>query len=119
MSEHQPQRSSTSEREKRREKVAEAKEDETLADDQVKRIARKHLPWSDWIMGEYMQYWYWLIVLAIDAFVLMDISQRYHVRDSLGVLALIGAFTGAVFGEYLVFIKLWPESAVFKSRWGR
>jgi hypothetical protein len=119
MSEHQPQRSSTSEKEKRREKVAEAKDDETLADDQIKRIARKHLPWSDWIMGEFMQYWYWLLVLAMDVFVIMDLAQRYHVRDSLGLLVIVGVFIGFVVAEYLVFIKLWPESAVFKDRWGR
>ncbi len=84
MSEHQSRRPSESGKQTKREKLAEIRMDESLDDEQVKRLTRKHSPWSDWLMNEYAQYWYWLGVLAADAFVLMDVAGRYHVRDSAG-----------------------------------
>lgn len=116
---HQPQRSSSKDDEERRERVAEAEQDETLGKDQVKRLARKHLPWSDWIKGEYAQYWYWLLVLAGDAFVLMDIAQRYHIKDAIGIFGLVAAFLVLAILEYLLFTRLWPEGNLLKGRWGR
>ncbi len=65
-------------------------------------------------MNEYAQYWYWLAVLAVDAFVLMDVLERYHVRDGLGILGIIGGFFAALAAEYLLFVKIWPDSAL---RW--
>lgn len=116
---HQPQRSSNKDDEERRERVAEAEQDETLGKDQVNRLARKHLPWSDWIKGEYAQYWYWLLVLAADGFVLMDFSQRFHVKDSLGIFGLLAAFVVLGILEYQLFIRIWPQDNFLRGRWGR
>ncbi len=88
--------------------------DETLSDDQAKRLTRKHSPWSDWLKNEYAQYWYWIVVLAMDVFLLMDVVQRYHVRDAIGLVATLAVFVGAVSIEYLLFVKIWPESTL---RW--
>jgi len=116
---HQPQRSSGKDDEERRERVAEAEQDETLDKDQVKRLARKHLPWTDWIKGEYSQYWYWLLVLAGDAFILMDFAQRYHVKDAIGIFGLLAVFLALATLEYLLFTRLWPEGNILKNRRGR
>jgi hypothetical protein len=114
MSEHQPQKSSRSNSDAKREKLAEIRMDETLGDDQVKRLTRKHSPWSDWLMSEFLQYWYWLVVLAADVFLLMDVVQKYHVRDSAGAVGIIAAFVIAAVAEYLLFIRIWSESTL---RW--
>jgi hypothetical protein len=86
--------------------------DESLRDDQVQRLTRKHAPWSDWILGEYLQYWYWLVVLAADIFLVMDLVQRYHVRDSIGLVLMIFGFVAAVYAEYLLFLRIWPAKAL-------
>lgn len=116
---HQPQRSSSKDDEERRERVAEAEQDETLGKDQVKRLARKHLPWSDWIKGEYAQYWYWLLVLAADGFVLMDVAQSFHVKDALGIFGLVAAFAILAILEYQLFIRIWPQDDFLRGGWGR
>jgi hypothetical protein len=110
MSEHQTQKPSRIGKEAEREKLAEIRMDESLRDDQVQRLTRKHAPWSDWILGEFLQYNYWLGVLAVDVFLIMDLVQRYHVRNATGlVLAIIG-FMAAVYGEYLLFLRIWPAN---------
>ena len=116
MSEHHPQKSSRSSSEAKREKLAEIRMDESLRDDQVKRLMRKHSPWSDWILNEYLQYWYWILFMAADVFLIMDAAQRYHVGDALGAIGLIAAFVGAIVAEYLLFIRIWPDSSI---RWLR
>jgi hypothetical protein len=109
MSEHQPQRQSRNSRESKRDRLAEIRMDETLDDEQVRRLTRKHSPWSDWLLNEYLQYWYWIIVLAINVFPLMDIAQRYHVRDFPGIAGMVSAFIAATAVEYFAFVKIWPE----------
>ena len=88
--------------------------DETLDDEQVKRLTRKHSPWSDWLKNEYAQYWYWLVVLALDIFLLMDVVERYHLRDAVGVVGALAAFIGVASAAYLLFVRIWPESTL---RW--
>ncbi len=114
MSEHPNRRQSEDGKQAKREKLAEIRMDETLDSEQVKRLTRKHSPWTDWLRNEYAQYWYWLVVLAVDIFLLMDAADRYHVRNAIGLVALLAAFIGAVFAEYLLFTVIWPESAL---RW--
>jgi hypothetical protein len=116
---HQPQRSSGKDDEERRERVAEAEQDETLGKDQVQRLARKHLPWSDWLKGEYAQYWYWLLVLAADGFVLMDVSQNFHVKDAIGIFGLVAAFICLAILEYQLFVRIWSRGNFLKDRFGR
>jgi len=114
---HQPKRFwQRSDDEERRERVEAARQDETLDDEQVKRLARKHLPWKDWLVGEYLIYWYWLVVLTGDLFLLMDVFQRYHVRDMLGILGSLTLFGVLVWLEYRLFEMLWPESTMSRPK---
>jgi hypothetical protein len=107
---HQPQRSSKTANEEKRDKLAEIRMDESLDDEQVKRLTRKHAPWSDWIVHEYLPYWYWLGVLSVNVFFLMDVAQRYDVSDLSGRAGILLAFIAFTVAEYFVFAKLWPDN---------
>jgi len=114
---HQPKRFwQRDDDEDRRERVDAAKQDESLSDEQVKRLARKHLPWKDWLVSEYLIYWYWLAVLAGDLFLLLDTAQRYHVRDALGIVILIVAFGVLIWLEYRLFDTIWPKSSMERPK---
>lgn len=86
--------------------------DESLHPDQVKRIARKHLPWKDWLLAEFLRYWYWLGVLALTVFGLMDLASRYHVRDTLGIGLLAALFILLLALEIKLYICIWPEGSL-------
>jgi hypothetical protein len=112
---HQPKRFwQRDDDEERRDRVDAAKQDESLNDEQVMRLARKHLPWKDWLVNEYLIYWYWLAALAGDLFLLLDMAQRYHVRDARGIVILLVALGVLIWLEYRLFGTIWPEGK--KSR---
>jgi len=114
---HQPKRFwQRDDAEERRERVDAARQDESLDDEQVKRLARKHLPWKDWLINEYVIYWYWLAFLAVDLFLLLDAAQRYHVEDARGILILLIALGVLVWLEYLLFAKIWQERLMSRPK---
>jgi hypothetical protein len=113
---HPPQKSSETDEEEKRERVEAARQDETLDDEQVKRLERMHLPWRDWFENEYMQYWYWLAVLAGNLFLLLDLAQRFHVNDAPGIALLLVTFGVLVALEYKLFMRLWPEGPLSRTR---
>lgn len=107
---HQPQRSSRTTKNEKRERLAEIRMDESLSDEQARRLTRKHAPWSDWIVHEYLPYWYWLCLLAVDVFFLMDVAQRNDVGDLAGIAGIVSVFFALVVGEFLLFAKIWPHN---------
>jgi len=96
----------------RRAKVYAARRDETLEPEQVMRIARKHLPWRDWLLAEFCRYWYWLGVLALDVFGTMEVARAYHVRDTLGITALAIMLIALLVPEVMLYLRIWPEGGL-------
>lgn len=93
----------------RRARVYAARRDESLDDEQVRRLARKHLPWKDWILSDFLRYWFWLGVLAVTTFALMDLARVLHLRDAVGIATLAALFLTAVVLASMLYLRIWPR----------
>lgn len=76
------------------------------------RALRSELPWRDWLVTDFLRYWYLVGVLALLVFVTLGIAQMYHVRDLLGDAALgVMAVVTLVLG-YIGYRVLWPQGGL-------
>lgn len=98
-----------------KEEVLRSVEESDLDRDQVMRILRRDLPWKDWLVSDYLRYWYAVGSLALDAFLLMGLADRYHMRDPLGLAMLAGVGLALVASEVAGYMVIWPENALTRS----
>jgi hypothetical protein len=79
---------------------------------QALRTLRSELPWRDWILIDFLRYWYIIGVLALVVFLTLGVAEAYHVRDPLGViiLAVVGATVAGL--GYLGYRVLWPQGGL-------
>ncbi len=76
------------------------------------RTLRNQLPWKDWLVVDFLRYWYAIGVMALIVFILLGLRMQYHVADPLGILALlILGIVIAILG-FLGYRKLWPEGGL-------
>ena len=94
-----------------------ARRDDSLDDEQIRRLARKHLPWKDWILADFLRYWFWLGVLGATTFALMDLARMFHLRDALGIATLAALFFAVVVLAAMLYVRIWPNGIL--TRFGR
>ncbi len=82
---------------------------EDLPEEQAVKILRKHLPWKDWLVTDYLRYWYGLGALALDVFLPWQIARWYHVRMVPGILALFLLISALLYFEVRVYQWFWPS----------
>ncbi len=89
-----------------------ARAEEELDTDAAARRRRERMTWKEWVLYDFLRYWYWVGALALVAFFLMQVSWAYHVKDAAGLsgLALCAAFMVAV--EFYVSKAIWPDGVL-------
>lgn len=86
--------------------------DEEFDAEAALRMRRSHMTWREWVLYDFLRYWYWIGALALVAFFLMQVSWMYHVKDAMGLsgLALFAMFAIAL--EFYVYKSIWPEGGL-------
>lgn len=84
-------------------------EGEDMPEEQAVKILRKHLPWKDWLLVDYLRYWYGLGALALDVFLPLHIARSYHLRTVPWILALVLLLAVLLYLEARIYLWLWPS----------
>jgi hypothetical protein len=87
-----------------------------LSEERELRILRNTMTWKEWVLYDFLRYWYAIGTLGLVGLLLAQIAYRYHVRDATGLalLALVG-FTMVVLLFY-AYRFIWPQGA-FTEGW--
>jgi len=84
-------------------------EDNEMERMQAMRNLRRELPWKDWLLLDFLRYWYWLAIVTLEAFLILSLIGTYHVKDILGdflLVAIAALITGLGYFGYRI---LWPQ----------
>ena len=87
-----------------------------IDDETAVRLLRRDLSWRDWVLRDFLRYWYGAGAFTLDAFLIVWIHQDYRVRDIIGITGLIIlAFTLAIL-EVFLYRRIWPGGIFFKEQ---
>lgn len=75
------------------------------------KIHRKKMTWREWVIYDFLRYWYWVGAIALVAFFVTQITWMYHVKDILGLSAIAIVALAMVVLEALAYRGIWPEGA--------
>jgi len=90
-----------------------AEDDET--DERLKPlILRRDRGWRDWLLRDYLRYWYFVGCLTADAFIALEVWSNVDPGLSTSVPLIVAA--ALVLGEFLVYLALWGKDGKWKSR---
>ncbi len=79
------------------------------------RTLRNQLPWKDWLVVDFLRYWYGIGVIALVVFMVLGLAMQYNVSDLIGVLELfVLAVAMAILG-FLGYMILWPEGGLTRG----
>ncbi len=76
------------------------------------RILRNELPWKEWLVVDFLRYWYAIGVMVLIVFLVLGLAMEYRVSDFLGVLELFLLGVMIAFLGILGYRKLWPEGGL-------
>jgi hypothetical protein len=91
-------------------------------EDEEELLDEKHLPvtrrpdwgWHDWLLRDYLRYWYVAGILFLDVLVVLEINKDVDSGLSISVPAIV--LTGLVILEILVFRSLWGKEGRWQKR---
>ncbi len=91
--------------------------DDGLMDDEIAlRVMRSKMTWKEWLLYDFLRYWYGVGALALLTFAVTHVAWEYHVRDALGLAVLaVGGFALAAL-EFVLYRAIWPRGA-FTQGW--
>lgn len=72
------------------------------------RILRSELSWKDWILQDWLRYWYGVGALALDVFIVLWLLLSFNLRDILGILMMLVMLAILVVVEIKGYRLLWP-----------
>lgn len=84
-------------------------EDSGLPEEQALKLVRKHLPWKDWLLADFVRYWYVIGCLALDVFLPMEMARRHYVDSDYGILGLAVLLIALVYIETRTYLWIWPS----------
>ncbi|MBU1915340.1 MAG: hypothetical protein ABIE25_00425 [Thermoplasmatota archaeon] len=84
-------------------------EDSDLPEEQAVKLVRKHLPWKDWLLADFLRYWYVLGCLALDVFLPLRIARWLHADSAYSILGLVVLLLVLVYLETRTYIWIWPS----------
>jgi len=87
-----------------------------VPDQAASRMLRMELPWRDWVIRDLLRYWYALLVLAADAFLVLTLLYTFNIRDILGIMALLILVAALVALEVRIYRWIWPGGIFFKEQ---
>lgn len=117
MSEHQPGSRETYE--ERRDRVLRQLEDGDIDDAAALRIMRAGLPWKDWLIHDFLRYWFIVCALGADLLTVLWIVGSLDASDLVVGLVAAVAFLAMGAVEVLIYLRVWPEGPFTKRRRSR
>lgn len=84
-------------------------EEADMDEEEAARFLRSHLGWKDWVLYDYMRYWYVAGALLLDGIVLLTVADGLEPIDWLDAIAVILTCVGLVLLEGLMYILIWPK----------
>jgi hypothetical protein len=100
----------------RRLEVLELYSDPEIPDHELARAARAKLSWKDWAVHEYLTYWIVLGAVLLDLFIISEIIYIFHVKGTVGGLAIVFIAVALLVVEWYLYDKYRPKSPLFKKR---
>lgn len=67
----------------------------------------REVPWTEWVVSTYSRYWYVVACFFVDIMVFTELERSGGDGLALGLAALVVL----VFGETLLFLRIWPKKA--------
>jgi hypothetical protein len=95
-------------------KVPPLDEDEETDERLKPPILRRDRGWRDWLLRDYLRYWYFVGCLMADAFIALEVWRNVDAGLSTSVPLIVAA--ALVLGEFLVYLALWGKDGRWKSR---
>ena len=80
-----------------------------MDEEETARFLRSSLPWKDWLLYDYLRYWYAGGAILLDGLLLLTVSDALSPIDWLDGLAIAATGLGLVFLEALGYILIWPR----------
>lgn len=117
MSEHQ--RRSEETYEEKRDRVLKQLEDGDIDDAAALRIMRAGLPWRDWLMHDFLRYWFLIGAFTANFSVVLWIAGGLDASKLVIALAAAGAFVIMFVVEILIYLRIWPEGPFTKWKKSR
>ena len=84
-------------------------EEAEMDDEETIRFLRTHLGWKDWVIYDYMRYWYVAGALLLDCLVLLTLADGLTPLDWVDGLAVLLTSIGLLFLEGLMYFMIWPK----------
>lgn len=96
-------------------KVSPPAESEEETDERLKPVVlRRDRGWKDWLLRDYLRYWYFVGCLMGDVFVVLEVWVI--VEPGLSTSIPIIVLTAMALAEFLVYIALWGKNGKWKKR---
>lgn len=80
-----------------------------MDEEETARFLRSSLRWKDWVLYDYLRYWYAAGALLLDGLLLLTMSDGLSPIDGLDGLAIAVTSLGLVLLEAFVYIMIWPR----------
>ena len=103
-------------RRRSREVVEGAVRDRGTTDRKAVIVMRAHSTWNEWLMYDFLRYWYGVGALAFAGLLVMAIAQEWHVKDAAGILGLAVLAAAVIAGEAMIYWRIWPQGP-FTEEW--
>jgi hypothetical protein len=100
---------------KRRIKVKVIPQDEEDGTDERLKpvVLRRDRGWKDWLVTDYLRYWYFVGCLLADAFIVLEV--RANIDPGLDISVPLIILVALVASEVLLYRSLWGA----EGRWGK
>jgi hypothetical protein len=96
-------------------KVPPPGEDDEWTSENLKPVAlRRDRGWRDWLLRDYLRYWYFVGCLVADVFIVLEVWQS--VDNGLSTSVPIIVLTAMVLAEFLFYLALWGKNGKWKKR---
>ncbi len=96
--------------------IEEALRDRRTPDREAVTIIRAHSTWREWLLYDFLRYWYVVGAFAFVGLLVMAVSQKWHVKDAAGILGLVVLATAIIAGEVALYWRIWPQGP-FTEAW--
>jgi uncharacterized membrane protein YdcZ (DUF606 family) len=84
-------------------------------DEQLKpALLRRDRGWRDWLLRDYLRYWYFMGCLFADVLIVMEVWRNIDIGLSTSVPLIV--LTALVIGEFLGYLSLWGNNGKWRKK---
>lgn len=87
-----------------------------IDNDVALRILRAKLTWRDWILHDWLRYWYGVGAMALNVFLLLWLLQSFQIRDILGISLLLVVTVILASMEFVGYRLLWSGGVLSRKQ---